>query len=136
MVDLDCSGDAGSSKTCFTKADRYNFVTRQEPAPLSASSACSDNAQRNKSWAIEGFSRHYDQNAASETTEKAITFTLRSLSNSGVFNCTLSGAQKATQVDGTCEPTAGKDSTAKFRFDSTPGFLTITQSWSCDGSSK
>ncbi len=91
-MDLDCSSDSGS-RTCFTKEDRYNVVTRQEPAALSASSTCADNAQRNHSWVLEGFSRHYEQ-PSTETTETALSFTLKSRSTSDVFNCTLAGAQK------------------------------------------
>ena len=141
VVDLDCSSPVGDSPTCFTKADRYNLVTKQDPAALTvaSASACLDSAHRNHSWTVQGFSRHFDQNATG-TTETAMSFALQSMSSSGdAFNCSLSGAQKAGHIDGVCQPSAAAGttgSTARFRYDTALDILTIIQSWICGDSGK
>ncbi len=142
VVDLDCSSPTGEGPTCFTKADRYNLVTRQDPAAAvtaASASACLDNAHRNHSWTVQGFSRHFDQNSTG-TTETAMSFALQSMSSAGgdAFNCSLSGAQRAGKIDGLCQPAAagGTGSTARFRYDSALDMLTIIQSWICGDSAK
>ena len=138
VVDLDCSSPSGEGRTCFTKADRYNLVTKQDPATVTAASAsaCLDNAHRNHSWTVQGFSRHFDQNSTG-TTETAMSFALQSMSSTGgAFNCSLSGAQKAGTIEGLCQATAGSGSTARFRYDTALDMLTIIQNWICGDSGK
>ncbi|KAH8879371.1 hypothetical protein GQ53DRAFT_705965 [Thozetella sp. PMI_491] len=127
VVDLDCSGT-----TCFTKQDRYDFNTKQEPNPLAAGASCGDNGRRNQSWVVENYTRKYDKaDTATTTTEKSISFTLRNQANHDSFDCAVSGAASPGKAEGSCKAAATSDSTAKFQFNSASSVLVVTQSWNC-----
>ncbi|KAK1761696.1 hypothetical protein QBC33DRAFT_462861 [Phialemonium atrogriseum] len=140
-LDMNCTEAVEGTSHCVSVSNdaRLAIVTEQEPARLDVSSACADNSNRYQSWELEEWHRRYEM--APESTvpppeeDTDLSFTLRNMANTDVFNCTISGKQlQNATLDGVCESTAGEanpTTAANFRFDPERDMLTITQQWNC-----
>lgn len=149
-LDLDCRNNTVTEGTnyCVPKTTsagarpKLSFNTTLVPSPLAATANCTDNKELYQSWRLEKWLRQYQMAPASTTPGSPSTptadtgpsFTLTSLVNSEVFNCTVSGKQSSI-FNGDCKPTASgspaNSTQASFAFDPELNMLTVREDINC-----
>lgn len=149
-LDLDCKNNTVTEGTsyCIPKTASsgsrsvLSFNTTLAPVPLGANAACADNQKRYQSWRLQNWLRQYQMPPASETpgsvsipsSDTGPSFTLTSMANGAVFNCTTSGKESKV-FHGDCKSAGSENSTsaskASFEFDPELNILTVREDFNC-----
>lgn len=140
-LDFNCTTADGSS-FCVPKTTdagtrpELNIVTELVPAPVNATSPCAADSQPYQSWKVENWQREIEMEPGNSPTDPKLisdtgpSFSLRSMVNGDLFNCTQSEANA-----GTCESSdAAEGTTVDFLFDPKLNMLKISQHSQCDES--
>lgn len=136
QLDMDCGTGEDGSTSC-TLGSGLNFTTAGSPAHQDPGTDCAATSESYQSWQLEGWARQYELPPGSPSdpprSDTGPSFTLRSMANVDVFNCSSSGNEDNVFV-GACTASgeAGSASTAEFSFDRGLNILTVTQHFECD----
>lgn len=142
VLDVNCT-TADDSTWCIPETTEpgtrptLNIATKLVPAPVNATSVCTDNEEQYQSWKIENWLRTIEMEPGSSPTDAELlsdsgpSFSLTNMANGDVFSCTPGEKQNGTFV-GACEPAEAAGTTADFLFDPKLNMLEISQRWECD----
>ncbi|OIW34164.1 hypothetical protein CONLIGDRAFT_659839 [Coniochaeta ligniaria NRRL 30616] len=153
-LDLDCRNNTITEGTsyCTPKTTStgsrpsLSFNTTLAPAPLVSTAKCTDNKNRYQSWRLEKWLRQCQAPPASEipgttstpSSDTGPSFTLTSMANNEVLNCTTSGKQ-SNVFKGDCMPAAAGGSSSAtqvgFEFDPALNILTVHEYFDCGSES-
>jgi hypothetical protein len=136
-LDLNCTTTEGVRTCNLANRTGVNLTATEVSEGADPEVACEDNVDRYQSWEITKWHRQYELAPGSDgepSNDTGPSFTIGNMANNGSFECTTSTVQEDA-FEGSCTSSTGaSDTTAKFRFVSDIGMLTLTQSWTCDNS--
>ncbi|KAI1258735.1 hypothetical protein F5Y18DRAFT_444019 [Xylariaceae sp. FL1019] len=143
-LDLDCTTDTDNTTHCELRGNSTTAslsVSTKSVSSIGSNATCEDNSKAYQSWQLEDWHRQYElapgSTTSSPSSDTGPSFTLRNLANNGVFNCTPSPEAAENVFQGNCTA-AGASSpyvtSASFQFDPELDILSITERYTCGGS--